>query len=186
MTDELLRQIHALHGSLQREMRERFDRDLPFDELVFDRWERAKRLGFGEGASIYHNAYVMFDVKVGKGTWVGPFTMLDGRGGIEIGDWCSISTGVHVYTHDTVKWALSGGKAEPEVGPVRIGDCTYVGSQSVVLHGVTIGDHCVIGAQSLVNSDIEPYSIAFGVPARVRGRVEIDGDDIRLLMDEEA
>ena len=52
MTDDLLTQIHALHDELQREMRERFDRDLPFDELVFDRWERASRLGFGDGALI--------------------------------------------------------------------------------------------------------------------------------------
>ena len=47
MTDDLLAQIHLLHDELQRRMRERFDRDLPFDELVFDRWERARRLGFG-------------------------------------------------------------------------------------------------------------------------------------------
>ena len=157
-------------------MGSRFERDLPFEELLSDRWERARRLGFGEGASIYSNAYVMFDVSVGQGTWIGPLVMLDGRGGIEIGDWCSISTGVQIYTHDTVRWALSGGKAEPEVAPVRIGDCTYVGSQSVVLKGVTVGDHCVIGAHSVVNRDLKPYSIAFGAPARVRGRVSIDGE----------
>jgi acetyltransferase-like isoleucine patch superfamily enzyme len=185
MTDDLLAQIHALHDELQRRMRERFHRDLPFDELVFDRWERARRLGFGDGASVYHNTYVMGDVKVGDGTWVGPFVMLDGsHAPIEIGHHCSISTGVQVYTHDTVEWALSGGNAGFDVGPVRIGDCTHIGSQSVVLRGVSIGDHCVVGAQSLVNRDIEPYSVALGVPARVRGRVAISaGGDIELDLD---
>jgi acetyltransferase-like isoleucine patch superfamily enzyme len=185
MADDLLAQMHALHDGLRRDMRERFDRDLPFDELVFDRWERARQLGFGAGASIYHNTYVMGDVRVGEGTWIGPFVMLDGlRAPIDIGHHCSISTGVHVYTHDTVRWALSGGTADHDVGPVRIGDCTYIGSQAVVVRGVTIGDHCVVGAQSLVNRDMEPYTVAMGVPARVRGRVVVaDGGQIELQVD---
>jgi acetyltransferase-like isoleucine patch superfamily enzyme len=172
--EQLLAQLQDLHSDLQQRMMSRWNRDLPFDELLFDRWERARRLGFGEGASIYHNTFVMGDVRIGRSTWVGPFVMLDGRGGIEIGDFCSISTAVHVYSHDSVRWALSGGEAEYELGRVEIGDCTYVGSHSVVVRGVTVGDHCVVGAHSLVNADIPSYSIAFGVPARVRGRVVID------------
>jgi acetyltransferase-like isoleucine patch superfamily enzyme len=174
--DDLLAQVHALDARLRAEMRERWQRDLPFEELLFDRWERARRLGFGEEASIYQNAYVIGDVNVGEGTWIGPFVMLDGSGGIEIGHHCSISAGVHVYSHDTVRWALSGGEQEGESAPVRIGDCTYLGSQSVVVMGTEIGHHCVIGANSLVNRDIPPHSVAYGVPAEVRGEVVI-GDD---------
>ena len=83
-----------------------------------------------------------------------------------------------------MKRTLSGGTADIDVGPVRIGDCTHIGSQSVVLRGVSIGDHCVVGAHSLVNRDVEPYSIALGVPARVRGRVLISADgEIELVLD---
>ena len=186
-SDALLADLHGLHERLRADMAARFDRDLPFEELVFDRWERARHLGFGEESSIYHSAYVLGDVKVGRGTWIGPFVMLDGRAGIEIGEYCSISTGVQIYTHDTVKWALSGGKAPYELGGVRIGSCTYIGSQSVVLHGVTIGEHCVVGAHSLVNRDIPPNTIAFGVPARRRGRVEIRPDgEVEILIDDES
>lgn len=174
--DDLLGAIRALDESLRAEMAERWDRDLPFEELAFDRWERAKRLGFGEGASIYHNAYVLGDVKVGASTWIGPFVMLDGTGGIEIGHHCSISSGVHIYSHDTVRWALSGGQQEREIAPVRVGDCTYIGSQATVLRGVKVGDHCVIGANSLVNRDIPSYSVVFGTPAEVRGEVQITPD----------
>jgi acetyltransferase-like isoleucine patch superfamily enzyme len=166
--------LRALHDGLSEQMRRSYQRDLPFEELVFDRWERARTLGFGEGASIYHNAYVFGDVSVGEETWIGPFVMLDGSGGLEIGSYCSISTGVHVYTHDTVRWALSGGKQEAERAPVRIGDRTYVGSQAVILKGVTIGERCVVGAGALVTRDVAPETIVDGVPARVRGRVEID------------
>jgi acetyltransferase-like isoleucine patch superfamily enzyme len=167
-------ELRALHDALRAEMRRSYDRDLPFEELVFDRSERARSLGFGEGASIYHNAYVFGDVAVGAQTWIGPFVMLDGSGGLEIGATCSISTGVHIYTHDTVRWALSGGAQEPERAPVRIGACTYIGAQAVVLKGVEIGDHCVVGAGALVTRDVPPFSIVDGVPARVRGRVVVD------------
>jgi acetyltransferase-like isoleucine patch superfamily enzyme len=182
----LLETLRSLHGDLRRSMQERYDRDLPFEELVFDRWERARALGFGERASIYHNAYVFGDVRVGPDTWIGPFVMLDGSGGpVEIGEWCCISTGVHVYTHDTVQRSLTGGSAPRTSAPVRIGDRSHVGSQSVILPGVTIGDHCVVGAGSMVNRDVPPHSIAVGVPARVRGRVELDpaGDRAELKWD---
>lgn len=154
-------------------MSARWQRDLPFDELLFDRWERARSLGFGEGTSIYHNSYVYGEVKVGKHTWIGPYTLLDGSGGLTIGDYCSISAGVHIYTHDTVRWALSGGKAAYERAPVAIGDCCHIGAQTVIAKGVTIGDHCVIGACSFVNRDVPPYTVAFGIPCRPAGRVEV-------------
>lgn len=173
---DLRDELRALHGALRDETQRAWQRDLPFEELVFDRWERARALGFGEGASLYHNAYVLGDVAVGAHTWIGPFVMLDGSGGLRIGSHCSISTGVHVYTHDTVRWALSGGEHEPERAPVRIGDRTYIGAQAVVLKGVTIGDRCVVGAGALVNCDVPPDTIVDGVPARVRGRVVIDAE----------
>lgn len=181
--DRVLKSLVRLYEKLRSDMRERWQRDLPFDELLFDRWERAKSLGFGEGASIYHTSYIYGDVRVGKYTWIGPYTLLDGSGGLTIGDYCSISAGVHIYTHDTVKWALSGGEADYERAPVRIGDCCYIGSQTVVAKGVTIGDHCVVGACSFVNQDIPPHTVAFGIPCRLVGRVEInESGNIRLVL----
>jgi acetyltransferase-like isoleucine patch superfamily enzyme len=73
-----------------------------------------------------------------------------------------------------VRWALSGGEHEPERAPVRIGERTYIGSQAVVLKGVTIGDRCVVGAGALVSRDVAPRTIVDGIPARVRGEVVVD------------
>ncbi len=64
--------LRALHVTLRDEMRLRWNRDLPLEELLFDRWERARYLGFGAGASIYHTSYVFGDVRVGANTWIGP------------------------------------------------------------------------------------------------------------------
>ena len=185
--EELNRLLHEgreLYERLRTAMRARWKRDLPLEELLFDRWERARSLGFGADTSIYHNSYVYGDVTVGKGTWIGPMTLLDGSGGLTIGDHCSISAGVQIYTHDTVKWAVSGGQAEYERTAVKIGSCCYIGSQTVIARGVTIGDHCVIGACSFVNRDIAPHSVAFGAPARTGGRVELAPDGrVTIFMD---
>src|SRR5712664_2912096 len=77
--------------------RERWERDLPLEELISDRWERARALGFGDGASIYQSSYVYGKVSVGPKTWIGPLTVLDGSGELTIGAYCSISAGVQIY-----------------------------------------------------------------------------------------
>jgi acetyltransferase-like isoleucine patch superfamily enzyme len=104
---------------------------------------------------------------VGKETWIGPNTVLDGSGGLTIGEFCSISAGVQIYTHDTVQWALSGGKVGPALSEVRIGNNCYVGPNTVISRGVSIGDGCVIGACSFVNIDVPAGSRAWGIPARI-------------------
>lgn len=172
--------IRELHEQLRAEVRQRWNRSLPFPDELFDRWERAAFLGFGDGASIYDASVVLGDVEVGESTWIGPFTVLDGSGGLSIGAHCSISSGVHIYTHDTVRRALTGGRAPISQAPVRIGDCTYVGPNAIVTRGVTIGSQCVIGAASMVNRDVPDRSIVFGTPGRVVGSVAVDGDEVSL------
>ena len=136
--------------------------------MVVDRWDKAQVLGFGKGTSVYDSAIVIGDVAVGEGTWIGPFELLDGSGGLTIGSHCSISAGVQIYTHDTVAWALSTGAREADRAPVVIGDGCYVGPNAVISKGVTIGDRCVVGSNSFVNSDLPNDSRAWGVPARIQ------------------
>jgi acetyltransferase-like isoleucine patch superfamily enzyme len=181
--DRLLAETRRLYDRLRQAAREQWDRDLPLDELLFDRWQRARELGFGDGTSIYQSSYVYGDVRVGRDTWIGPFTILDGTGGLTIGDSCSISSGVHIYTHDTVSWAVTGGAAPYEHAPVSVGDCCYVGPHAVVAKGVAIGEHSVVGAGSYVNRDLAPYSIAVGAPCRAIGSVRLDGADVTFEYD---
>jgi acetyltransferase-like isoleucine patch superfamily enzyme len=162
----------ALRGFWSRrsaEVNARWQRSLPFGDYVVDRWEKARLLGFGEGASIYDSALVIGEVKVGEQTWIGPYTVLDGSGGLEIGSFCSISAGVQIYSHDTVAWALSGGHERPERAPTCIRSRCYIGPNTVIAKGVTIGEGCLIGANSLVLNDIPAGSKAFGTPCRVVG-----------------
>lgn len=162
-----------LHDALRSRIKKKWKRTVPFADELFDRFEKAKFLGFGKGASIYDSSLVMGNVQVGKGTWIGPFTILDGRGGLKIGSFCSISSGVHLYSHDTVEWALTGGRAKEYRKPTKIGNSCYIGAMTIVNRGVVIGDHSVIGANSFVKNSIPPFSIAAGNPAKILGRVTI-------------
>jgi len=173
--------LRTLYERTDEELRARFHRSLSFQDGTFDRWERARRLGFGEGASIYNSALVYGDVTVGRHTWIGPWTILDGSAApLHIGDYCSISAGVHVYTHNTVHWALSGGVAPKQGGAVTIADCVYVGPQSIVTLGVEIGRQCLIAANAFVNRSLPPRSVVAGSPARPIGAVVGEGASVAV------
>ena len=160
--------LRRLYFLLVRDKAKRHNRYLSLSDYIVDRWERAAYMGFGDGSSVYDSCLVLGDVKVGKDTWIGPYTILDGSGGgLIIGDGCAISAGVHIYTHDTVDNVIS--ELEISHAPVKIGNHVYIGPQSVVSKGITIGDYCVIGAHSLVNKDIPAGVKAFGNPAKVVG-----------------
>jgi acetyltransferase-like isoleucine patch superfamily enzyme len=169
MLEGLLRDLQSLWLQRQREFAQRYRRALPFGDYVVDRWEKAKELGFGEGTSVYDSVVVLGDVRVGRDTWIGPFVVLDGSGGLKIGSHCSISAGVQVYSHDTVQWALSGGKEGYVYAPTSIGDNCYIGPSTVIAKGVRIGNRCRVGANSLVLADIPDGSAAHGTPCRVVG-----------------
>jgi acetyltransferase-like isoleucine patch superfamily enzyme len=161
--------LSTLKEFLDLEFKKDFNRVLPFADVLFDRWEKAKFLSFGEGTSVYDSCYIFGDVKVGKNTWIGPFTILDGSGGLIIGDFCSISAGVHIYTHDSVKWATSGGELPYEYAPVKIGDRCYIGPHSIISMGVILGDGCIVGANSFVNKSFPPGCKIAGSPAKLIG-----------------
>lgn len=177
----LLDELKTLLGRLQAEKLQQFRRRVSIGDLLQDRWEIASQYGFGEGSSCYDNVLILGDVKVGRNVWIGPNVVLDGSGGLQIGDWCSISAGTHVYSHDTVERALTGGRRPPRRKPVRIGDCTYIGPQSIVVSGITIGSRAVVGALSFVNCDVPDETFVAGAPARPCGRVVVDGEMVDVV-----
>ncbi len=140
---------------------------MPFGEYFGDRWLRAANYGFDEGSSIYDSAVVIGDVKVGKNTWIGPNTILDGSGELSIGSLCSISAGVQLYSHDSVDWATSGGQASYTYARTSVGDNTYIGPNTIITKGVSIGRGCIIGAQSFVNDDVADGQKVAGSPAQL-------------------
>lgn len=163
------------------EMREKYNRVLPCGELIFNRFDKAQYLGFGENSSVYDASIVMGNVTVGENVWIGPYTILDGSGGaLTIGNFVSINAGVAIYTHDSTHFYISGGKAAFKKGEVVIQDNTVIGTLSIIGHGITIGRHCVIAANSFVNHDIPDFSIVAGTPAKIIGKTIINENGVEF------
>ena len=112
------------------------------------------------------SAYPGATLSIGKDCWFNG-CQLAARERVEIGEGGMIGPGARVYDSEH---ALDEDRPA-RVGPVRVGDFTWIGSDATVLCGSEIGSHCVIGAGSLVNGRIEDHSLAVGTPAQVRGRV---------------
>ena|SRR3990167_2203089 len=129
-------------------------------------------------AKEYNNfCIVIGEPKIGRGTWIGYFTVIDGSGGLEIGENCDISSGVHIYTHSSDKRCVTIGRINQdgsinrdtvERKPVKIGNNVFIGANTIILKGVTIGNNVVIGANSLVNKDVPGNSKAYGSPIKVK------------------
>ena len=109
-------------------------------------------------------------IRIGSGTFLNRGVMVASLDLVEIGEHCMFANGCYVtdasHRYDApdlpVPWQGFTTK-----GPTRIGDNTWCGVNVVVTSGVTIGQRCVIGANSVVTSDIPPFSVAAGTPARV-------------------
>lgn len=162
----LFNKIKELFAFKRKEMKVNYNRVLPLNELLTDRWEKAQFLGFGKGTSIYDSAIVLGDVKVGENTWIGANTVLDGTGKLEIGSNCSISIGVQIYSHDTVEWAISGGEKPYKYQKTIIGNNCYIGPNTIISKGITIGEETIIGANSFVNKSFPKGSKIAGNPAK--------------------
>ncbi len=109
-------------------------------------------------------------IRIGAGTFLNLGVMVAAMELVEIGDHCMFANGCFITDGDhrfddpdrPITWQGFRSK-----GPTRIGDNVWCGANVVVTSGVTVGERCVIGANSVVNSDLPPYSIAVGAPARV-------------------
>lgn len=181
MDEGILETLLELRRRVNTDSLERWNRSLPFADALFDRWERAAQLGFGDGSSIYDSASVFGHVEVGAGTWIGPGVLLDGSGApLRIGSGCDVSAGVQIYTHDTVLRCISGRALETASAAVSIGKNTYIGPQALIVAGVSIGSHCVVAANSVVKVDVDDRTVVAGSPVRSIGRVVGQGADTRI------
>lgn len=88
---------------------------------------------------------------------------------LKIGEYCKITEGVSILTHDYSRSVLRRkyGEILAEARPTQIGNNVFVGMKSIVLMGATIGDNVIIGAGSVVAGNIPDNCVASGVPAKV-------------------
>jgi acetyltransferase-like isoleucine patch superfamily enzyme len=110
-------------------------------------------------------------LRIGRGVYVNGNVMLHAYERIEIGDFTAISRGSiitdagHRFDDPERPFLKQGMEVRT---PTIIGKNVWVGANSAVM-GVTLGDGCVVGANSVVTRDVPEYAIAVGAPARVVG-----------------
>lgn len=104
------------------------------------------------------------NIHVGENVFINACCHFQDHGGVTLGDGCQIG-------HNVVFATLNHGLQPEERGitypaPIVLGKNVWVGSNSTILQGVTIGYNAVIAAGAVVTSDVEPGTIVGGVPAR--------------------
>jgi acetyltransferase-like isoleucine patch superfamily enzyme len=97
--------------------------------------------------------------RLGVETDIGAFTYINAKYGVAIEDFVQIGSHCSIYSVSTI---------DDKSGEVRISRNARIGSHSVVMPGVTIGENAVIGAFSFVTMDIPANAVAFGVPAKIQ------------------
>jgi maltose O-acetyltransferase len=107
------------------------------------------------------------ELTIGERTFINYGVSIGATRSIVIGARCNFGPYVNIVDTGFHRLEPERRLERPPPEPVRIGDDVWLGVRVIVLPGVTIGDGSIIGAGSVVTSDIPPRSLAVGVPARV-------------------
>ncbi len=95
---------------------------------------------------------------LGYKTDIGAFTYINAKYGVIVEDYVQIGSHCSIYSVSTI---------DDKNGQIVLRKNCKVGSHSVIMPGVTIGENAIIGACSFVNTDVPDNSLAAGTPARV-------------------
>ena len=125
----------------------------------------------GHGVFIGAQAYLQgrFDGRcvIGDHVWIGPQSYLDARD-LVIEEYVGWGPGAKVLgsTHTGIPVDVPVIETDLEIRPVRIEAWADIGTNAVVLPGVTVGRGSLVGAGAVVTTDVPPFAVVAGVPAR--------------------
>ena len=139
-------------------------------------------VGILSGAKVGTGCKLFENVLLGRGVVLGDFTSINRNTIIDcalIGNFCSVGPNCHIgagkhaveyistsqYIYGSENILGLDSSYNPYDKPAMIGHDVWIGTNAVIMQGVTIGDGCVIGSNAVVTKDVLPYKIVGGVPA---------------------
>ena len=143
----------------------------------------------GEGTKIWHFCHVMSGAKIGKNCSLGQNVNVGGKA--VIGDGVKIQNNVSVYDNVVIEDDVFCGPScvftnvinprafverKHEYKQTVIKKGASIGANATIVCGVTVGEYALIGAGSVVTKDVPAYALVYGSPARVRGKVDKEGN----------
>lgn len=119
------------------------------------------------------HAWILGNPEISDQVWIGAFCLVDAfHASVKIGRGTNIASGVQILTHSTVRRTISEYRyGIAESAPVEIGEFCFIGTNTTILMGASIGHHSVIAAGAIIAQFmvIPPYSLVGGVPAKIIG-----------------
>ena len=112
-----------------------------------------------------YNYIVLYpeNLKLGKDFDIGEFTIINSHYGVEIGDNVQVGSHCSIYSHSTI---------DAKKGPVILKKNCKIGSHSIIMPNVTIGENSIIAAYSFVNKSIPKNEMWVGIPIRFKTKVK--------------
>ena len=108
-----------------------------------------------------------YRISIGKKVTLNEWIYISGFGDVSIGDGCSIGHRVSIISSNHGMKKNSSIKSQGITAQsVFIGNDVWIGANATILGGVTIGEGAIIAAGAVVNSDVEPFTVSGGVPAK--------------------
>ena len=133
---------------------------------------RSMGVVFGDQVTLNRYAYVQGGaggVRLGNRVEINNFSIVNGTGGVDIGDDTLIGPGVRIISYQHQYAAGQTIRSQPTEGkPIRIGRDCWIGANAVILAGVAVGDGAVIAAGAVVTRDVASGAVVAGVPAVVK------------------
>ena len=123
----------------------------------FKNWKKPK---IEEGKLTKYNWLVQNKkgLRLGCKTDIGAFTYINAKNGVAIEDFVQIGSHCSIYSDSTI---------DKKEGKVVLKKNCKIGSHSLIMPGVTVGENSVVGAFSFVNKDIPSNKLAYGIPVKI-------------------
>ena len=134
-------------------------------EIMKERFREWKYPKIEEGKLTKYNWMVQNKngLKLGYKTDIGAFTYINAKNGVIIEDFVQVGSHCSLYSESTI---------DNKTGQIRLKKNCKIGSHSLIMPGVTIGENTVIGAFSFVNKDVPDNVVAAGVPVKIIKKLE--------------